>query len=197
MKRNIFICLLIFLIGAAAGMCLSHYHQKHFRDVTQEVKTDTVTVYDTMRYSRLQLQANTYELDLSKYKDIVPEFIFLDKKEVRDSLVNGVPHVVMRRQFYITDMQGAKIYHSGVASRIDSLSYAMPIRTVNTVTRIDTKHSLSMGFELNYSTSLNLPFQVEYGYNVNRWLSVYGYAEYELFRKQFGIGMGTKMQFAW
>ena len=56
--------LVIFLIGALAGMWA--HRQYHFRDATNTSQNDTIVRLDTIRYSKLELIGQNYNLDVPK-----------------------------------------------------------------------------------------------------------------------------------
>ena len=158
------------------------------------IQKDTVTVYKTIQYSRLELQDKTTRLHVPDIHVRPMVFIPADSASIiyRDS----IRYVTIPRQNYYTKTDKAQIWHSGVDSTIDSLSLLFPMTSIVQTERVERKprkHAIGIGIEANYNTTLNMPVQLEYTYNVKPWLSVYGYAEYELFRKQFGIGAGTKI----
>ena len=177
-------------IGAVAGLWLNR--ERHADEVT--IQRDTVTVYKTRYYSRPELKAKTIRLEVPKID--VRQRVFVPADSVTIIYRDSVRYVTLPRQNYFTKTEEAQIWHSGVDSTIDSLSLLFPTTTIaqmETAARKPKKHAIGIGIEANYSTTFNMPLQLEYTYNVKSWLSVYGYAEYELFRKQFGIGAGTKV----
>ena len=184
--------IVIFLIGAVAGMWLC---RNSFRDTTI-VQNDTVTVYKAVPYSPLELKANTIELDVPEINR--REYVFVDITHLDTIYRDSIRYVTLPRQYYFTKVKDAEIWHSGVDSRIDSLNVLYESTNITqTYTPKAKKHSISLGIEANYSTSFMMPVQLEYGYKVKDWLMVYGYAEYELFMKQFGIGGGASLQIEW
>jgi len=161
-------------------------------------RSDTVYIHDTIRYSRLELTRNTCRLDVPKIS--IPELVYIPADSVTIIYRDSVRYVTLPRQYYYTKMSDAEIWHSGVDSTIDSLVVFrenMAISKTEINTKKTKRHGVSIGIEANYSTAPNFPVQLEYSYNVKSWLNVYGYAEYELLRRQVGIGIGTKMQISW
>lgn len=186
--KKLLLYIVTFLIGILAGMwgCRSYYVQKE-----ADVHRDTIFVHDTTEYTKEVLAEST---KVVHQKDT--EYIYI---EVRDTIEKEKKvYVPMPRQHYHTRVKDAEIFHSGIESRIDSLNiFSTTANITQTYLPRVKKHSLSFGIEANYSTTFNMPVQLEYTYNVKPWLSVYGYAEYELFRKQFGVGGGTQMTIEW
>lgn len=181
-------------IGAVAGLWLNR--ERHVDEVT--IQRDTVTVYKTRYYSRPELKAKTIRLEVPKID--VRQRVFVPADSVTIIYRDSVRYVTLPRQNYFTNTEEVQIWHSGVDSTIDSLSLLFPTTTIaqtEKVARKPKKHAIGIGIEANYSTAFNMPVQLEYAYNVKPWLSVYGYAEYELFCKQFGIGAGTQITIEW
>lgn len=187
--------LVIFLIGALAGMWA--HRQYHFRDATKMSQNDTIVRFDTVRYSRLELTVNSYRLDIPKVG--MPELVYIPSDSTTIIYRDSIRYVTLPRQYFFTRTADAEIYHSGIDSRIDSLNvfHKASIITQTVTQTVTNRHELSIGIGLAYSANLFAPVQLEYSYNALPWLSVYGYAEYELFRKQFGIGAGTRVSIGW
>jgi hypothetical protein len=126
--------------------------------------------------------------------------VFIPADSVTIIYRDSIRYITLPRQNYYTKTEEVQIWHSGIDSTIDSLSLLFPMTSIvqtEKVARNPKKHAIGIGIEANYNTTFNMPVQLEYTYNVKPWLSIYGYAEYELFRKQFGIGAGTKAFIEW
>ena len=188
--------LIILAIGALIGGGMCKTCTDHFR--SDKEQSDTVYIPDTIWYSRLELTRNTYQLNVPKIS--MPELVYIPADSVTIIYRDSVRYVTLPREYYYTKMSDAEIWHSGVDSTIDSLVVFrenMAISKTEITTKKPKRHGVSIGVEANYSTAPNFPVQLEYSYNVRSWLNVYGYAEYELLRRQVGIGIGTKMQISW
>ena len=186
--------IVILILGIVIGALGRGYYARD--EVTTQ--RDTVTVYKPRYYSRLELKAKTIRLEVPKID--VRQRVFVPADSVTIIYRDSVRYVTFPRQNYYTKTEEAEIWHSGVDSTIDSLSLLFPTTTIaqtEKVARMPKKHAIGIGIEANYSTTFNMPVQLEYAYYVKPWLSVYGYAEYELFRKQFGVGAGTQMFIEW
>lgn len=185
--------IIILVLGMVTGaLCRGYFTHE------PTIQKDTVTVYKMIQYSRLELQDKTIRLQVPDIH--VRPMVFIPADSVSIIYRDSIRYVALPRQNYYTKTDKAQIWHSGVDSTIDSLSLLFPMTSVVQTERVERKprrHSIGIGIEANYNTTLNMPVQLEYTYNVKPWLSVYGYAEYELFRKQFGIGAGTKMFIEW
>lgn len=182
--------IIILVLGIVIGALCRGYYARD--EVTTQ--RDTVTVYKTIQYSRLELQDNTIRLQVPDIH--VRPMVFIPADSVTIIYRDSVRYITLPRQNYYTKTKEVQIWHSGIDSTIDSLSLLFPMTSIvqtEKVERKPKKHAIGIGIEANYSTTFNMPVQLEYTYNVKPWLSVYGYAEYELFRKQFGVGAGTKV----
>lgn len=189
--------LFIFLLGAAVGICLPLlFRSFNGSDAHDDVKRDTVTVYKTVSYSRLELAANTIRLDVPELAS--PEYVFVLEDSTSIIYRDSIRYVTAPRQFFYTRTNDAEIFHSGIDSRIDSLNVFMKNTSItHVVTPKEKKHSIGIGIEANYATALSMPIQLEYSYMVKPSMSLYGYAEYEPFRRQIGVGLGTRFTFEW
>lgn len=190
MKKNIIIGVSLLVIGIVGGvfLCRAFHHDK-----VEVVQKDTVIVHDTIRYSRLALDYETVKLDLPKIGK--KEYVFIAEDSTTIIYRDSIRYVTTLREFFYTRTPEVEIWHSGVDSRIDSLNvYRSSSVITQTISRKERLHEISAGLELNYSDALRMPFQIEYSYMLKPWMSMYGYAEYELFTKQFGIGAGMKIQ---
>ena len=193
MKKNIIIGVSLLVIGIVGGvfLCRAFHHDK-----VEVVQKDTVIVHDTIRYSRLALDYETVKLDLPKIGK--KEYVFIAEDSTTIIYRDSIRYVTALREFFYTRTPEVEIWHSGVDSRIDSLNvYRSSSVITQTISRKERLHEISAGLELNYSDGLRMPFQIEYSYMLKPWMSMYGYAEYELFTKQFGIGAGMKIQIGW
>ena len=186
--------IVIFILGIVIGALCRGYYARD--EVTMQ--RDTVTVYKTIQYSRLELQDKTIRLQVPDIH--VRPMVFVPADSVSIIYRDSIRYITLPRQNYYTKTEEVQIWHSGIDSTIDSLSLFFPMTSIVQTERVERKqrkHAIGIGIEANYNTTLNMPVQLEYTYYVNPWLSVYGYAEYELFRKQFGVGAGTQMTIEW
>ena len=186
--------LVIFLIGALAGMWA--HRQYHFRDATKMSQNDTIVRLDTIKYSRLELSEKIGKLDIPKIGS--PELVYIPTHSLDTIYRDNIQYVTLPRQFYFTETEDAQIWHSGIDSTIDSLNVFRRNTTITqTIQTVTKRHGLSIGIEANYATIPSFPVQLEYAYHIKPWFNIYGYAEYELLRKQWEIGIGTKIEISW
>lgn len=193
MKKNIIIGALLLVIGIVGGvfLCRAFHHDK-----VEVVQKDTVVMHDTIRYSRLKLDYETLRLDLPKIGK--KEYVFIVEDSTTIIYRDSIRYVTALRDFFYTRTPEVEIWHSGIDSRIDSLNVFRSSSVITqSVSRKEKLHEISAGLELSYSDALRMPFQVEYSYMPKPRMSIYGYAEYELFTKQFGIGAGMKILISW
>ena len=183
-----------FVAGLTLGGFASRIHPK----AEPVAQNDTVMTFRSVRYSKLQLKMNTYSLDLGQYQNLVPEYVFIEKEAVRDTAMNGIPYVMLQRQYLMTEMNGVKIMHSGIGSRIDSVELYHPIRTVMpSVVRREKKHSLALGLGVAISTRPNVPITLEYDYMARPWLCVGGRVGYDIIDKRPSLEICAKTVFEW
>ena len=160
------------------------------------VESDTVYVYKYKSYSHVDLKGSTYKLDVPVVG--VPDIIFIREDSTAVEYRDSIRYITAPREFFYTMTPEVEIWHSGIDSRIDSLNVFMRNTSItHVVTPKEKKHSIGIGIEANYATALSVPIQLEYSYMVKPWMSLYGYAEYEPFRRQLDIGLGMKMFIEW
>ena len=193
MRKNLIIFASVLILGIVTGVWLcSELHPAHR---SAEPQRDTIVRY--VKYTPLELKAKTIKLDVPRLGTMAMVFIPYDSTKVvyRDN----IQYLPAPREYYFTKTDEAEIYHSGIDSRIDSLKIVSLITNITNVTHVqkEKKHSIELGIEASYARAFEMPVQLEYSYAIKPWLSVYGYAQYELFTKQFGAGAGTKVRIGW
>lgn len=185
-----------YLILVIVGIAVGSFTTSCFFKQDKVSQIDTLIVYKKIGYSRIDLKGRTYKINVPDID--VPELVLIPADSTSIIYKDSVRYVTLPRQFFYTRTTEAEIFHSGIDSRIDSLNVYMRNTNITQVIRSrEKKHSIGIGIEANYAKAFNMPVQLEYSYMVRPWLSVYGYAEYELFRRQFGVGMGTKVLLEW
>lgn len=184
--------IVIFLIGAFAGMWA--HRQYHFRDATNMSQNDTIVRLDTIKYSKLELIGKNYRLDLPKIDN--PRMVLIPADSTNVIYRDSIRYVTLPREYFYTETDDVQIWHSGIQSTIDSLNVFRKSTTIRESIK-EKRNSISIGVESNYSNGLNLPIQVQYSRHIRPWFSVYGYAEYELIRGCYGVGIGTQISIGW
>lgn len=189
---NYKVSLFIFVLGAAAGMCLPFLFDRH-KEKGMVAQNDTIVIHDTIAYARVELAANTERLDVPVVK--VPEIIFMPEEKTTIIYKDSIRFVTLPREFFHTKTDDVEIWHSGIDSTIDSLAVFRKEQTI--VTSKERRNSLGMGIELAYMGSSSIPLYLEYERRLRPWMAVYGNVGYDLRHHQWGIGVGVKMQVEW
>lgn len=190
---------ILIAIAAIAATWLIGYviGRQHFRDATKMPQRDTVTVYDTARYSRLELVSNTYKLDIPKIG--VPELVYIPSDSTTIIYRDSVRYVTLPRQFFYTRTADAEVYHSGIDSRIDALNVFHKTQTITkTVTQsLTNRNALTFGIEPSYLNTLSIPIYLEYERMLHKNVGIYGQIAYDLPSKSWGVGIGAKFSVGW
>lgn len=182
------------VLGMVGGWLCRGYH---FREATKMFQSDTVTVFDTMRYSRLELVRNTYRLDIPKIG--MPELVYIPSDSTTIIYRDSVRYVSLPRQYFYTRTADAEVYHSGIDSRIDALNVFHKTQVITkTVTQTVTKrNALSIGIETSYMNTLSTPIYLEYERMLHKNMGFYVQVAYDLPTKRYGAGIGLKGQIEW
>lgn len=190
--------IILFAIGVLIGGGMCRTCTDHFREGARS-EIDTIYVHDTVKYSRLELATNSHRLNIPKVGK--RDYVYIPSDSVTTIYRDSVRYVTLPRQFYFTETEDAQIWHSGIDSTIDSLNVFRRNTTITqTIQPVTKRNALSIGIEANYATNATIPsfpVQLEYAYYIKPWFNIYGYVEYELLRKQWGIGIGTKIEISW
>ena len=195
MKQNIVIGILLLILGGVIGWVS---RPDHFRDEVKKSVTDTVHIYETVRYSRIQLATNTYVLDIPK----VPRVPVLIPIEKVDTIIKeNKVYISMEREYRYTEMSDVQIWHSGIDSTIDSLNVIkknMVISKTETTTQSVTKcNTLALGAELQYNGTTYIPIYLEYSHLLHKNVEISAKVMYDFPSKKIGGGMGMKLQIGW
>lgn len=120
------------IIAAAilVGMWIFGYIMgaEHFRDATKMIQRDTIVRYDTMRYSRLELETLSHRLDVPKID--VPKLAILDVEKMDTIYKDNVMYITYPRENYYTKANDVEIWHSGIDSTIDSLNVVQKTQNI-------------------------------------------------------------------
>ena len=120
------------IIAAAilVGMWIFGYIMgaEHFRDATKMIQRDTIVRYDTMRYSRLELETLSHRLDVPKID--VPKLAILDVEKMDTIYKDNVMYITYPRENYYTKAKDVEIWHSGIDSTIDSLNVVQKTQNI-------------------------------------------------------------------
>jgi hypothetical protein len=138
-------------------------------------RTDTLTIRDTITINNPILVTKT----------------------IRDSIyiqIHDTVYISLPREVRIYEDERFRAEVSGYQPSLDWIDIFTGTKIVTqTVTEKRRPHSISVGMEANYSTDFRMPIQLEYGYRLKDWITIYGYAEYELFTRQIGVGTGLSI----
>lgn len=180
------------IVGIAVGCFTTRCFFK--QDKVSQI--DTLIVYKRVGYSRIDLKDKTYKINVPDID--VPELVLIPADSTSIIYKDSVRYVTAERQFFYTRTPEVEIFHSGIDSRIDSLNvYAKSTIISNRIMSKEKKHSFGVGIEASYSKDFYVPLQIEYSYKMNRFISIYGYAEYELKSRQIGAGLGARATLEW
>lgn len=194
MKKDIIIGAALLAIGLIIGVLCS---RRYFRSREPIVQKDTIVVYDTLRYSRLDLKDKTYQL--AKPKVGTPKMVFIPEYSTDIIYRDSIRYVTLPRQYFFTRTADAEIYHSGIDSRIDSLNVFHKTQTITqTVTQTAThSNALTFGIEPSYLNIFSIPIYLEYERMLHKNVGIYGRINYDLQTKMFGAGIGAKVSIGW
>lgn len=184
MKQNIIIGALLLVIGIVLGLLVCRSCSTP--EEVEIVQTDTVVVRDTIR--------EYYPVETERKVVDTMRIVVRDTIRMKDTLYVSIP---LEKKIYASSEYYAEI--SGYRPSLDYIE-VFPKTTIIKECRTESvtkRHGLELGIEASYSTIFSLPLHLEYSYGLTKWLDVYGYAEYELLRKQFAVGAGTKIGIEW
>lgn len=187
-KSYIIVGAVAFALGALLAALLSaRYHKRHAEVIVQ---TDTVEVFDTLRYGKDEIKT---EEDKSKKPRV--EYVYVKlPPEVVEKVVHDTTYVEkeipLRKEHYYSEADDVRIWHSGVSSAIDSVENVRRTQIVTNVTTKDIKHTLGVYANMGYCKGLSTPVGVRYTYKANRWLGVGVRAEHDLAQDRVSV-LGT------
>lgn len=191
--QKVFAYIGVLVVGVVIGCLLPDYH---FRDEMKTMQRDTVTVYDTMRYSRIELVRNTYTLKIPKVD--VPNLAFLDVEKIDTIYKDNVMYISYPRESYYTKTEDAEIWHSGIDSTIDSLNVVRKTQNITeTIQKRDMKNAISIGVNGSYYGSFMAPVYLEYRRRLRPWISLYGRFGYDIPSGSYGVCAGTEITISW
>lgn len=193
MKKDIIIGAALLAIGLIIGVLCS---RRYFRSREPIVQKDTIVVYDTLRYSRLDLKDKTYQL--TKPKVGTPKMVFIPEYSTDIIYRDSIRYVTLPREYFYTNANNVEIWHSGIDSTIDSLNVVHKTDVITKTIKPATKHhSLGVGIEAScFVSPIVMPYG-EYAYYPKPWVSIYGRINYDLQTKMFGAGIGAKVSIGW
>ena len=183
--------IVIFIIGIAAGMCLC---RSFFPKEKVEIQKDTVVTYKTRYYSKLELQEQTARLDVPKVG--TREYVFIN--DTTTIYKENVKYIVAPREYYHTSLDDAEIWHSGIDSRIDSLSIRQKFTEVTSVARkVEHRNYLRLGIEAGYFNEFCAPVYLQYERMILKNVAVNAKGFYDIPSGKAGFFIGTSIGFGW
>lgn len=192
MKKNIIIGAPLLILGFVIGILC---RPNHFRDTTDMVK-DTLVIYDTARYSKLELASKSYRLNVPKIES--PSVVYIPADSTTIIYRDSIRYVTLPRQFFYTNVDDVEIWHSGIDSTIDSLNVVRKTQEITKTTQPVTKrNALSIGIEASYLNTLSTPIYLEYERMLHKNVGFYGQIFYDLPARQYGVGIGMHLQLEW
>ena len=191
MKKEFLIGLAVLFLGIVIGLLCG---RNHFGK-TEVMQSDTVYVYETMRYSALELKGKTYTLDIPKTK----RAMVLLPIEKTDTIVKDKKvYIAMEREWRYTETDEVQIWHSGVDSTIDSLNVMRKTEIITEIVQEAMKRNyLSFGIEAGYSAIPHIPIYLQYERMLHKNMGVYVRAFYDIPRLSYGVSVGAKVQVGW
>ena len=182
----------MFLLGVLLStMLFSRYVWQRGGEVI--VQTDTIVVNDTLRFGAEEIKTKRVEPQRVEYVYVTlpPEVV---EKVVRDTTFMEVP--VVREHFY-SEVDDVRIWHSGIASSIDSLENVRKTKLVTNKVIKDIKHSVGIYANAGFADGFSIPIGVRYTYHPKRWLGIGVKAEHDMIKDHINV-MGTlEISLAW
>lgn len=184
-----FLWLVCFCLGMVVGICTSPFGKS-----TDKV-VETKIVYDTTRYTRLDLAKKTYRLDVPKIG--TRQYVYVPSDSTKVIYRDSIRYVMLPREYRYTEADGVQIWHSGIDSTIDSLNVERKTVHITTTQTVKYKNRVSVGVEAGYSTIPYIPIYLEYGRMLHRNVEIYGKVFYDIPRMNPGIIAGVRTKFEW
>ena len=180
--------IVVFLVGL-----LIEWIPKGWLQKDTIVQRDTIVVHDTIEYTKEVLVEKTKVV----YKDKI-EYVYVDVEKTDTIYKEEKVFVQMPRQYYFTETDDVRIWHSGIDSTIDSLNvYTKTQNITETIRTTDKKNYLSVGAEAVYIGTPYIPVYVEYERKLHRNFSFYGRVMRDVIRRENGVSVGVKAEIGW
>jgi hypothetical protein len=192
MKKEIIIGVLLLILGFVIGILC---RPNHFRDTADMVK-DTLVIYDTARYSKLELASKSYRLSVPKIES--PSLVYIPADSTIIIYRDSIRYVTLPRQYFFTSTDDVEIWHSGIDSTIDSLNVVRKTQEItNTAQTVTKRNALGIGLDMNYTNHPYIPIYLEYSYLLHRNVEFSARLQYDLPSQQIGFGLGAKISIGW
>lgn len=192
MKKEIIIGALLLIIGFVIGILC---RPNHFRDATDMVK-DTLVIYDTARYSKLELANKSYRLNVPKIE--IPSLVYIPADSTTIIYRDSIRYVTLPREYFYTKVEDAEIWHSGIDSRIDSLNiFRENVKITTEISRKNVKNTLGIGIEASYLNTPTASIYLEYERLLHKNASFYANVFYDIPSQMKGISAGFRLHIGW
>lgn len=195
--KSVFHKVLWLVAGAAVVICLPlAFRSCGHEDAKDKAMADTLYVYDTIRYSRLELDPLTTRLSVPKVG--LPEMVFIREDSTTLVYKDSIRYVTAPRQYYLTSTDEVDIWHSGIDSRIDSLTFTRR-NLVITETMEDrpARHSITAYGETGYMEGLSVKAGIRYMHHPAKWMGIGVSIERDFAMKQTGIYGNMELTIGW
>lgn len=184
--------ILVLVVGFVIGILC---RPNHFRDATDMVK-DTLVIYDTTRYSKLELASKSYMLNVPKIER--PSLVYIPADSTTIIYRDSIRYVTLPRQYFFTSTDDVEIWHSGIDSTIDSLNVVRKTQEITKTTQpVTNRNALALGLEANYINSPFIPIYLEYERMLHKNASFYARVLYDIPSGSYGFGLGAKVGIGW
>lgn len=185
--------LVIALLGAFVGYGIASTR----KDADVILKdTHTEETHHVKSYGGLELAAATIRLDVPQIKGM-KRFFLLPIENTDTVTIEKVRYISLPRESFYTNKGDVEIWHSGVDSTIDSLSYLAKVETTINRYAKASMNVMRLGIEASYAGMLGTPVYLEYERKALPWLSAYARGEYDVLSRKPGGRIGARMSFEW
>ena len=180
--------IIVFAVGLLIGCLPKGRLQKN-----NIVQRDTIVVHDTIEYTKEILSEKTKVV----YKDKV-EYVYVDVEKIDTVYIDEKVYVHLPRQYYYTETEDVKIWHSGIDSTIDSLNLVRKTQNITETIQIkDKRNYLSVGAEAVYIGVPFIPIYLEYERKLHRNFSLNARVMHDFISQENGVSVGVKAEIGW
>ena len=160
------------------------------------VQKDTIVRYDTMRYSRLQLETNSHRLDIPKIG--IPAMVLYPIDKVDTVYKDKKVYIAMEREYRCTELDGIEIFHSGIDSTIDSLNVvSKTVEIVESYIPRSVRNRVTVGMEASYLNTFLTPIYLEYERMLHKNVGIYARGSFDMLTQSKGISLGVRANLEW